>query len=526
MRRIMAGAVAALSVTALLSGCAPGPNAEAVAAAEDYAEELTGWSGELANAVEGAKTATSAEWDALGDGQDLPYQEVGVGELLEDAPELAEFDSDAVAHTPGYLLAADVAERVDALARELTSLEPAALKRLRAAGYDSYWPLADLYYNTLGGPAAERRSADAEATELLFADDPDFERFDEIQRSASLSFLEQRLELVGTAIDGMHGTSDISGDPIIPEDGLGASIGAFIVDWLEEEQPFLERAIEQTSSWSVVVDAYDSFWGHEFLNEVFYAPLDHAAALRPAFAAQVAELSDALTGALGASPAPTASPVLPAIGDPYRQILRDGYLPWGDPAASEEHTQARLWMLWRIRELERTPEAAYAVARAAILEELNRSREEGTVVDFRPGGDRLLVLIEEYTSAFEPEPDVAVNERMLTGLQELVEFGEALGALPSVPPVSRDFDAVVAVFAEANAAVADTIESNADEYDQYFALADLSEVYADRLFEAASASLGLLDDDAQAEALIAEAIDGTAPSAAAATPSPTSTPSP
>lgn len=523
MRRMMTSAAVVALAVGLLTGCTSGPNQEAVKAAAEYSEELTAWAEELTAATAKARTGTSEEWAALPDGvEELPFAEVGIGEALKNAPALKEFDEGAVENTPTYLAAAAVEEQVGVIVEELAGLEPESLLTLRLASFHSYWPLADLYYNTLGGPAADRVNASTDSLDYV-SDDP--AKYYEINRTAGAAFAEERLDLLGVAVTALEGVA--LGDEeteIIPESALGASVGAFILDWLHEEEAFQKDAVEELESWKAIGDPYNSYWNYGNLNSVFEAPLQYASSLRPAFAAQVADLSATLADATKASPAPSAPPDLASIGDPYRQALIDGYLPWGDPAETQERTADRLWLLWRIRELESTPDAAYAQARSAVLEEFNRSIEEGEGEDFRPGATRMLLIVEEYTGAFEPGFDAAENERTLALLKEIVAYGERIRTYPLLPEVAADFDALLALLAEANDDVADALEANPDEDDQYDALADLSDEYADKIFETVSPSAGMLDDDAQVQALIADAVAATAPGAASASPSPAPSP--
>ncbi len=510
MRRAMVPAVVIALAGGLLTSCSPGPNPEAVEAAASYGEELGAWSAQLSEAAAGARTATTAEWTAAGEGE-LGFEEVGLGEILTEPPVLEQVEG--AENTPTYLAAERVAEQVETVVTELSALEPEALETLRAAGFHSYWVVADLYYNTLGGPAAERRRADGEAAELAMSEGAQLKEIGDVFRAASLSFSEQRLELLGVAVEDMGGIALDEKTPVIPEDGLGVSVGAFIVDWLHEEEDFQKGAIEQLQSWEVASGAYNPYWNFGNLSSVFTAPLDHAATLRTAYVEQVAELAETISKTTSSSPAPTSAPSLPAVGEPYRQVLLDGYLPWGDPAQGSEYTANRLWMLWHIRELEGTADEPYTAARSALLETLNRGIEEGSGADFRPGSTRLLTFIQEYIDALMPDADVEANTWMLRELQELQEYGAQMRSYPMTAEVAADFDKVLALTEKLNADIEAAIEEHSDEFDQYDAIETLTDEFADVVTEAATPSLEALDDDAQAEELIAAAIEGTAPGA-------------
>lgn len=508
MRKTMTCVMAVALVAGLLSGCSGGPNQEAVEAASTYRDELSDWAAELTKAGETARTATPAEWEAAGEGE-LGFEEVGLGEVLESGPHLKEFESSEVENTPTYRTAARVAEQVDTITEELSGMEPNALETLRVASFDSYWVVADLYYNTLGGPAADRLSARSESLDHL----DDMPTFYRIQRAASLAFAEQRLEFLGVAVKELGGTAVGEDRPIIPQSGLGASIGAFMVDWLHEEKAFQADMIEEIGSWTTLGGPYDTFWNYGNMNDTFTVPLENAAALRAAFVAQIGELATVLSETTGSTTSPTASPSAPSLGDPYRQVLLDGYLPWGDAAEGQEHTAGRLWMLWRIRELEQTSDSAYAAARAALTEELNRAVEDAEGIDFRPGSGRLLASIEAYSNRHEPTFDAAENEDMLLALQEVHGFGEALSRYPMTADIDADFDAVLNLYAEHIERISAVLADEPDGHEQGEALFDLSDEYQEKILDAADGALGALDDDAQAEALTAAAIEGTAPGA-------------
>jgi hypothetical protein len=503
MRRMMTCVLVAALAAGALSACVPAPNEDAIEAAAEYSDALTEWTQELSAAAESARTATDAEWEAAGEGGELGFEEVGIGDVLTTAPELEAFDDGAVANTPAYLTAARVADQVEAITVELAGLEPESLTSLRTATFDSYWVLADLYYNTLGGPAADRVAAGTEAFD--FTDDlPTFYR---MLREAGLAFAEGRLELLHVAIEEMGGTALGSDRVIVPDGALGESVAAFIDSWLNEEVAFQEDAIEVIGGWSAVASPYDSFWNYGNLNGVFSAPARYAAELRPAFVAQAADLASALAEMDGD---PSSAPALPALGDPYRQALLGGYLPWGDPAQTQDSTADRLWMVWRIQELDEVPEAAYLAARAAVLEEFNRSLAEDEAIDFRPGSGRLLTFVGEQSEWLSTNEDVEGYEEMHAALVDLQGYGEALGRYPMTPEVAADFDTVLELSATLIADIEAVMERGTSAYS---AISGLVSDYLKAVEDAASGSLGALDDDAQAEQLTAAAIEATAPGA-------------
>ena len=500
MRRIMTGVLAVAIGAGMLSACSPSPNQDAIDAAAVYADALAVWAQELSTAAGSARTATTAEWEAAGEGE-LGFEEVGIGDVLASAPELESFDAGAVEHTPSYRIALRVADRISAITVELEGLEPESLERLRQAAYDAYWVTADLYYNTLGGPATDRLDAQTESYDLL----DDLPAFYKLIRESGLDFAIERRALVEVAIEELGGTVDDEDRPIVPESPLGTSIGTFMVEWLAEEVSFQDAAIAEIEQWTTIAAPFNDFWGYGNLNVVFAAPADHAAQLRPAFVALAVELADALASA-GEEPA--AELQLPAVGDPYRQALLDGYLPWGDPAASQDRSAQRLWMLWRIRELDDVADAAYLAARVALLEEFNRSVAEEEAIDFRPGAGRLLAFVDEQTQWFTGYTSAAGYERMVAALHDVQGYGEVLREYPMTAEVGADFDAVLELSAQL---IADMDEVTEQGTTAFSAISELVTAYLEQVEDAASRSLSALDDDAQAEQLLATAIEGTAP---------------
>jgi hypothetical protein len=506
MRRMMTCVVTAALGAGVLTACTPAPNEDAIQAAAAYSDALTHWTGELTAAAEPARTATDAEWEAAGEGE-LPFAEVGIGEVLTTAPELESFEAGEVEHTPTYLTAARVAEQIEAITTELSGLEPETIDTLRTASYDAYWVLGDLYYNTLGGPATERLDAHTTAFDSI----DDLPTFYRLLRDASLAFAEARRELLDVAIEQMGGTALGADRPVVPEGAFATSAAAFIDDWLREEVAFQDAAIEEMGRWSTIAAPYDAFWNYGNLNGVFTAPAEYAAQLRPAFVEQAAELASALTQITAEAEAESKSaPKLPALGDPYREALLGGYLPWGDPAASQDYTADRLWMLWRIKELDEVPEGAYLAARTALLEEFNRGLAEDEAIDFRPGVGRLLAFVQEQSEWLTADTDVEGYREMFAALQDLQGYGEVLGQYPMTAEVAADYSALLDLSAQLIADIDAVMERGTTAYS---AISGLVDDYLDEVQDVASPALTALDDDAQAEQLLATAIEGTAPGA-------------
>lgn len=528
MKRALAGGATLIVALALLTACTTGPDAEAVAAAQSYRKALTGWSEKVTAAVGNAKTWTQAEIDAAGD-EEMPYEEQGMGDVLDGMPVLKEFDADRVANTPEYRRTAAVAAEVTAAATELKGLEPERVKELRQAGADAYWVVADLYYNTLGGPATARKKALSDAIDYI-GEDP--QKYHDLLRAADLSFAEERGTLLGDAVEQMRGKGKTSSEPIIPDSPLGASTGAFIIAWFDEEQAFQKDAAKLLTASKAVGAPFRDFWGFANVNTVFRAPVEAAAKLRPALAEVIAHQAETLRGASSAPPPATPSPgatgapsVSPSrVGDVYRQLLVDGYIPYGDPAQSDGRVADRLWMLWRVRELEKTPDAAYDVARAALVEELGRGAKEGEAKDFRPGYNRMLLAFDGYVDAFDPGLNPGENELMLAAMKEMFTISRKLADYPLMPEVAADYGRVLGQLKTVNEWVEKALKTAGDDpYEQYSAVREMYYAYKDTVTESLKPSAKFLDDDAKFSARLAELIRGTAPEKAKESPSPTPT---
>ena len=518
MRKVITSAMTVVLAAGMLVGCTAGPNEEAVKAASTYSDKLDKWSKELSTAAKSARTATTTEWTAT-KGK-LKFDEVGLGEVLETAPTLKKFSKAEIANTPTYRTAARAAEQIEAITEELAGFEPEAISALRQASGDSYFVVADLYYNTLSGPATDRLTAQGEALEHT----DDFPTFYKILRKSSLNFAKKRLDLLGVAVKDMGGSAKGADHPVTPKDGLGVSVSAFIVDWLNEEAAYQEDLIDEIGGWKTLGSHSDTFLNFSNVSGTFTAPAQNAEALRTAYVSQVGDIATVVSTTTAADANPKASVKLPAIGDPYRQVLLDGYLPWEEPAEKPEYTVDRLWMLWHIRELEKTPDAAYSAARVALLEELNRSLEDGAALDVRPGSGRLLSYIKANTLTFSFSSDVASNKRVVAGIEELLGYGEMLSGYPMMPKVDAGFDEVRKLYAEMVVEMKTLMTETPDKFDQWVALEDLEKKYQDKVYDAALPALEDLEDDARAQPLTAAAIEATAPGESSEKSSPTPTP--
>lgn len=514
LRRSFAITLVALATAGALSGCTPsGPDEAAERAAAAYAAELQDWSDELAEAVPRAKTWTQSEIDAdaaSGGEGGLP-EEVGLGGLLDEAPVLQEFNASVVERTPVYREVVAVSERVDVVLAELRSLEPAEVKQLRAAGAATSLVAFELYDATFGGPALGRLEAYSASLDAGTITD----EARTLLRESDAAFARERIGFLDAAIEAMRGTGRGSDDPLIPDSSIGHSVGAFVIDWYEEDRAFEERALAEIESWELSPERYGEFWGFEDLSSIFRVSVDRADELRRAHAATISTL---------AADAGSGGPASAFAGDAYRAILLDGYLPWGDDSEGAAHAVDRLWMLWRIRELDGTADAEYDAARAALLEELNRGIPDGTVRDHRPGSARVLGAVEALVEGAENAPDdrEAGWDPLLARLAESVSFAERLReGPPMMGEVADGYDAMLAEVATARGELVELRDAPDPEQSELAADSELSVAFIrfdgdlqERLVPILSPSLSLLDDDARFSARLAELIEATRPAAA------------
>lgn len=472
MRRTMIATLAVATTMGLTAGCSGGGvNEDAQKAAITYNHAMQTWADEVSAAGE---------------------DDTALGTALRHAPELAAHED--VKETPEYLATRAVAQRADIVSGELQSvIHHPELDKMAV----NLWQLSTLYIDTLKA-ATQRRRAFTAALDVLTVDDSG--PYSQKLLDASTTFAKTRLAALKeeeTTIDSASAQSP-----------LGDSMGAFMADWIAEEEAFQSDAIKQMSKWSSFGTPYKDFWWFANFTELPSAVKDNVSILRAGYLEQIPALAKALDAALALDPikAPAAAD-LPAPGDPYRQALYEGYRPWDDAKADQGYTLNRLWLLWRVRELEDTPTKAYADARATLLEEINRKppKAKDFAEDPRSGATRLLEVIGEYSDAFADD-EFGITDNWLPALSEVHAYGVVLEDGPATAPVRSAFHEILALMAELNDKLAPVVK--ADDNDT---IVKLGKDYQAKFIKAAEQALGDLDDDAAFKKQLETAVRATAP---------------
>lgn len=471
MRRTMIAAMVVAMAMGMTASCGgEGVNEEAQKAATSYNTALQKWADEVSAADDD---------DAL-------------GTALMHVPELAAHED--VEKTPGYLAARAVARRADIVSSELQGvIHHPELDKMAS----NLWQLSTLYTDTLGA-ATDRRRAFSDALDVL--DSNDAGPYAQRLLAASTTFAKARI----AALEDEETTIDSA----TAQSPLGESMGAFMTDWITEEEAFQSEAIKQMSTWSSFRTPYKDFWWFANFTELPGVVKKNAKILRAGYLEQIPALATSLDTSLTRDPIePPAAADLPAPGEPYRQALYKGYRPWKDTKADQAYTLNRLWLLWRIHELEKTPEKAYAEARATLLEEINRKppKAEDFAEDPRSGATRLLDVIGEYSDAFG-DAGFGLTDDWLPTLIEIHAYGVVLEDGPATAPVRSALHEVLALMAELNDKLAPALEAEDGK-----TIAKLGKDYQARFVKAATRALGPLDDDAAFEKQLTTAIAATAP---------------
>ncbi len=464
-------AVGALGAAAL-TGCTPAESEEAIAAAEQYSEELSAWAPEVSDA---AKQRIETDTDAL-------------VEVLDEAPELKPVEG--AENTPAYTAAEEVVEH--------TALNVTELRGYAAS------EVAEKYVDAL--EEASRLNDRVDTASTAHTDDAgDTLRMP--SKEGKKAVIETHRAYAESVASALRDEVTLV-EKTVPEDeesGLVPSVRAFVLDWLADDIAHHERAVEATGSWSQFGLGYKDFYDDTDSSWMLYAAYFLDEDVSPGFGEQLVEVAEGFAASL-AGDGDGTSP-LPAIGDPYRAALIDGYVAPESDEADKSDVPWRLWMLWRIRELEDTPDDAYDEARAAVAEELNVRVDVDIPVakDRRPGVNRLLVDLDTFSK-------VAVNLTELdeSWLQELTEaraYGDDLRQEPMIAEIAAPYDKVLALQEDVIAKVTPIVEAEGQSgHDE---VADLVTQYQDDAEEVALPAVRAIDHDL--EQIVTTAVEATAP---------------
>ncbi|MGO1769237.1 MAG: hypothetical protein ACTHZX_04725 [Microbacterium sp.] len=472
MRRTLtlltAGAVGALA----LAGCAPAESEEGIAAAEQYSEDLSAWAPEVADA---ATQRLETDTDVLED-------------VLDEAPELKQVEG--AESTPAYTAAQEVAEHAELIETELRGYATSEIADPLSDEIDDASQLAERT------DAAHAEHADTAGDTLTMSKDEG----KKARIATHRAYAEAMAAALGDEVELVEKTV-----PADEDRGLVPSVRAFLLDWLQEDIAHHERAAEDAGSWSRFdfgykdfTDDTDSAW---MLLAAYYMDEDVSAG----YGEQLVEVADGLATAL-AGEGDGTSP-LPAIGDPYREALIEGFVSPQSDEADKSSVPWRLWMLWRIRELEDTPDDAYDQARAALAEELNVGVDADVPVakDRRPGVNRLFIDVQAFSNVATDVWDA--DEKWLQELTEARAYGDGLAQEPMIAEVSGPYRDVLALQEDLIAKVTPIVESDGE--DGTSEISDLATQFVENTEDAALPATRAIDHDL--EKIVTAAVEATAP---------------
>ena len=322
-------------------------SAEAVQAAQDYRDALDAWSAKLTHAAK-----TKSDW--------IPLEKGGVRwpdltPLLERAPELAEVEG---AVTDGsYAYTAALQERVDGLVDELAAYQLVDLpsRNLASGVYGDY---LDHYGGYLKNDNKYYFKLLDVRTDLGF----------DLPAKARTEARLVAAKVGGDARLKRRYADRVAARGRKASDPLDRSTVAYVVSELEWvirfEREFANTLRRFGPDSAPFIDPYEERYGGlvQEYSAAPYLPHNVRTAFTKQVAATVAELSSLPDGS---GPLPSSAPM---VGDLYRaEIVRDIA-----PAANATTKRTRilteqLWRLWRLRELEDTPEEVYQGARDSLV---------------------------------------------------------------------------------------------------------------------------------------------------------------
>ncbi len=293
-------------------------NPEAQAAAEEFAEEFSGFASEVSSAVDG--------WDpADGENEDTAA-------LVDAVPELAAHDD--VQDTPMYLAAEHAQEAAQVAIEELDALGSVSID-------------ASDYFQRVTERMMENIDAESELSRQILDGDSGQDTID-----AWSDHVDLRMEWYEEDATLVH---DMYGD-----DPISASIGAYAAHQ-DEVQP---RTYTQAQTYWEQADSPSAVFYTGIIRQAPFIPPTNTmlASQGEAIAQSHAEHIQAL--ATGVADGTTVAD-LPQVAGGYRALLTDGfetdwdydYDPENDVGIEErgehqDYVQSRAWMAWRIAELQ------------------------------------------------------------------------------------------------------------------------------------------------------------------------------
>lgn len=379
-------ALAVVSLT--FAGCglggSDGDDDQAAAdAATSYFEDLTSFSAALEKATRPTPPTTGPAKRIRKLGQKSASD---LGRALESAPELEELDTDE----PSYADARAVAERIDPMLEELSLYAGYAYERGASLGRNEYNDAVRFSAGVI------KRSTDhlfeAPSAGLI----TDKKKLATMERKFDLRAMADELraweryrrELANVEID----------DPLVRsnQDYMISEVDLEI-DIFEEYREHLRKATAAQLEYGY----YDLIWPDE--QPFRFAPGTIFSSGGPAYFKSLfrgERIIDSLAGDISKiADDQEVTADSPFVGDAYRKAILAGFVsPLSKPTANELQYQVsfRAWMLWRIREIEDTPDEAYEDARNTLMLEVITDGET------RNNYDNLFTAFQAYNEQTYP----------------------------------------------------------------------------------------------------------------------------
>lgn len=312
-------------------------SAEAASAARGYARELGTWSRRVSSVAERpvVRDGGFPKWPSL-------------RPLLDAAPRLEPVEAP---DGGTYERAAATAERVDAVVAELRAYEPFdyATDDLPGEVYDAYYA----YYRRW------LRIDDRYFEERLDTIDPDVPPAT-VDRRLAAQYADYARDLVRSDRRYAAEVRRLDAPGELRRSAIAHVLAE--IDWLRDfhEEWRRECRAQEAAAFQAYKDL--AFTATVAFDDVARAPYRSRGALTRSWARAVARLGRLATGT---GPLPAGAPL---VGDAYReQVVAQVARASGTTEVSRRQLAAQLWMLWRLRELEDTPEAGYDEARSTLV---------------------------------------------------------------------------------------------------------------------------------------------------------------
>lgn len=313
----------------------------------------------------------------------------GLDRALADPPELESIDSDE----SSYATASELADRVDPMVAELT--------RLAGIEHAEHVPLAQKLYNRALAQATDalrrgNQHLTASSNNSILAIEGNQEAADAAERRLDLIAMNREIR------DWDAYKRELQRQPARTQ--LTESFVDYQLSSADEAidlySEYLQHLRDNPPN-RAQFEYYDTLWPDQkpftsvaasvftTSGDPFYEGLQDGARIIRSLVSGIGRLAEA--GEVG--------PRSPSVGDGYREAIVDGFVSPLDEDDKEVVNKVpyRGWMLYRIKQLEETPDDVYSAARQTLMLEL--------VADERNAFEQLLAALAglDSTNAYQPE---------------------------------------------------------------------------------------------------------------------------